>query len=145
MVKDNAVGVIVFRKLGDEIKYLILKAHKWGSFPKGHIDKGETKIEAALRELFEETGIKNESIKFISDDILFSQEYFFKDKNKGLIKKTNEFYFAETFSDEVKIDGKEISDYKWCTVKEATGISEYKNFSEAITEADKIVIKYLNK
>lgn len=143
MINDNAVGVIIFKKFGDEVKYLILKAHKWGTFPKGHIDAGETKRKAALRELYEETGIKEEDIKLISDEILLTQEYFFNDKKKGLIKKTNEFYIAEALNDKVVIDNDEISEYRWCRVKEAIEISEYKNFNETLIEADEIIKKIL--
>lgn len=149
MLKDNAVGVIIFKKFGNknenEIKYLILKAHKWGTFPKGHIDAGESKRTAALRELFEETGIKSDDIKLISEDILLTQQYNFKDNKKGLIQKTNEFYFAEVQNDKVTIDNDEISEYRWCTMNEALKLSEYKNFEEVIIKADEIVKKFLNK
>ncbi|HEX2787074.1 MAG TPA: NUDIX domain-containing protein [Ignavibacteria bacterium] len=149
MLKDNAVGVIIFKKFGDknesEIKYLLLKAHKWGTFPKGHIDAGEAKLDAALRELFEETGIKSDEIKLISEDILLTQQYHFKDNKKGLIQKTNEFYFAEVQNDKVTIDNDEISEYRWCTMNEALKLSEYKNFEEVIIKADEIVKKFLNK
>jgi len=43
----------------DAKKYLLVhgvKSHKWG-FPKGHMEKGETEEETALREFREETGI----------------------------------------------------------------------------------------
>jgi 8-oxo-dGTP pyrophosphatase MutT (NUDIX family) len=151
MIFDNAVGIIIFKKFTDangkidEIKYLILKAHKWGTFPKGHIDKGEAKLTAALRELYEETGISKENIKLISEDILLTQQYHFKDNKKGLIEKTNEFYFAEVFSEKINIDGKEISDYRWCTISEALELSEYKNFEEVIIKAGEVVKNYLNK
>ncbi len=36
--------------------------------PAGHIDKGEEPKEAALRELFEETGIKLEDLEFICEE-----------------------------------------------------------------------------
>ena len=32
------------------------------SLPKGHIDKGETAIDAAIREIYEETGIINPAL-----------------------------------------------------------------------------------
>ncbi len=57
----KGAGGVVFNKDG---KVLILK-HKninW-VFPKGHIDPGETKIDAAIREVEEESGIVAELVK----------------------------------------------------------------------------------
>jgi tRNA nucleotidyltransferase (CCA-adding enzyme) len=50
-------GIILYDS--DAKKYLLVhghKSHKWG-FPKGHMEKGETEEQTALRELEEETGI----------------------------------------------------------------------------------------
>ena len=57
----KGAGGVVFNEKG---KVLILK-HKninW-VFPKGHIDNGETKIEAAIREVEEEAGVLAELLK----------------------------------------------------------------------------------
>jgi 8-oxo-dGTP pyrophosphatase MutT (NUDIX family) len=51
-------GVIV---IDSETKNVLLvlgkKSHKWG-FPKGHMEQGEDEEQTALRELYEETGIR---------------------------------------------------------------------------------------
>lgn len=62
MVKERSCGIVVF----DEDKVLLIK-HNGGhiSFPKGHVEDGETSKETAIRETFEETGIE---AKIISDD-----------------------------------------------------------------------------
>ena len=62
MVKEKSCGIIVF----DNDKVLLIK-HNGGhiSFPKGHVEEGETAKETAIRETFEETGIE---AKIISDD-----------------------------------------------------------------------------
>lgn len=62
MVKEKSCGIIVF----DNDKVLLIK-HNGGhiSFPKGHVEDGETSKETAIRETFEETGIE---AKIISDD-----------------------------------------------------------------------------
>jgi len=59
MTKEKSCGALVYYKNGDKLQILILK-HKMGgqwSFPKGHIEKNETEIETALREVHEETGL----------------------------------------------------------------------------------------
>ena len=62
MNKEVSCGIIVF----DNDKVLLIK-HNGGhiSFPKGHVEEGETAKETAIRETFEETGIE---AKIISDD-----------------------------------------------------------------------------
>ena len=62
MIKAKSCGIIVF----DDDKVLLIK-HNGGhiSFPKGHVEEGETSKETAIRETFEETGIE---AKIISDD-----------------------------------------------------------------------------
>jgi len=49
-------GIIINDK--QEIAIVNQNHNSW-SLPKGHIDDGETKLEAAIREIYEETGIKN--------------------------------------------------------------------------------------
>ena len=54
----KSCGVIPFRGDGDQREFLILLQtnHCW-SFPKGHMEAGETETQTALRELLEETGL----------------------------------------------------------------------------------------
>lgn len=61
-------GTLAVRGRGAEAEVLIIGSKKnpgtW-TFPKGHIEKGETAAEAALRELREEAGIVAEIVKEI--------------------------------------------------------------------------------
>tara|TARA_B100001996_G_scaffold381221_1_gene370218 strand:- start:1861 stop:2292 length:432 start_codon:yes stop_codon:yes gene_type:complete len=47
IINDNKEAVVVNQN------------HNSWSLPKGHVDDGETILEAAIREIYEETGIKN--------------------------------------------------------------------------------------
>ena len=58
------VGLIIVNNYG---KVLICKrknSNQW-QFPQGGIDKGESPIEAAKREIFEEVGIKSSQIRVL--------------------------------------------------------------------------------
>jgi len=67
------------------MEYLLLqhdsKIHhaEYWNFPKGHIEKGESEVEGAVREIREETGIK--TLKFIPGFRL-AETYFYWRKNK---------------------------------------------------------------
>ncbi len=59
MIDEISAGIVIYRQLKTKREYLLLhypSGHY--DFPKGHIEKGESEKEAALRELKEETGIK---------------------------------------------------------------------------------------
>tara|TARA_B100000427_G_C14962944_1_gene357580 strand:- start:56 stop:493 length:438 start_codon:yes stop_codon:yes gene_type:complete len=53
---ECAGGIIINNK--QEVVIVNQNYDSW-SLPKGHIDDGETRLEAAIREIYEETGIKN--------------------------------------------------------------------------------------
>jgi len=65
MVRVEQAGGIAFRRDGDEIRIVLVKAKKDPSlwiFPKGHIEDGETAPDAALREMYEEAGVDGEIV-----------------------------------------------------------------------------------
>ena len=64
--KQVVAGFVVYRKTTDGIKFLLLyrRGNYW-NFPKGHFKPGERSIDAALRELEEETGIKKSELRML--------------------------------------------------------------------------------
>lgn len=50
-----SAGVVVVRPDGDEWLFLLLRAFRYWDFPKGMQEQGETPLQAALREVKEET------------------------------------------------------------------------------------------
>lgn len=59
-IYEKSCGGIIYRVRGNMIEYLTLYQHRSGtwSVPKGHIAAGETEHETALREIYEETGLR---------------------------------------------------------------------------------------
>ena len=56
-VKTLSAGFVVARRFGDEWRYLLLRCYKLWDFPKGVAEAGETPLQAALREVAEETSL----------------------------------------------------------------------------------------
>lgn len=78
----SAAGGLVFNET--EQALLIYRRGHW-DLPKGKIDRGESKQEAAIREVEEETGIKN--IQLL--DAICKTRHFYRNKKGGrCIKKT---------------------------------------------------------
>ena len=115
MKKEKSSGVIVFRRDKD-IKYLLLQSRKWQTwgFPKGHVEQSETEEQAALRELEEETGLKDRLL------LGFVERYSYIFEFNGMqIEKQVIFFLTEAFQNEVRLSEKEHSAYKWLNYEEA--------------------------
>ena len=93
---ERSAGFVIFLKTpAGSHEYLLLDYGRHWDFPKGHVEKGEDDLTAALRELKEETGIADAQVV-----PGFRQEigYFFRDRKKGLINKKVIFFLAQTQS-----------------------------------------------
>lgn len=118
----SAGGVVIKREDGKEKVLLCLQQKLSGKrtycLPKGHVEKGETKEEAAIREVFEETGIRISNPRFI-DKI----DYFFVQEGER-IKKTVYFYLMDYQSGSFT-PNKETIDIGWFEKDEALSLTPY--------------------
>ena len=64
MIKEISCGILVVRNNDEKREILLIRSKKGGhwSYPKGHMEPGETQIETARREVWEETGLKVEPL-----------------------------------------------------------------------------------
>ena len=57
----KSCGFVAYKRIENINHYLIIKSLNGDvGFPKGHMEPGETKEQTAIREIFEETGIRTE-------------------------------------------------------------------------------------
>ncbi|MCQ2447662.1 MAG: NUDIX domain-containing protein [Oscillibacter sp.] len=99
-------GAVLFQKEADGIKYLIIETSGGHiSFPKGHMEEGETDPHAvAEREIREETGITGE--RFIDG---FAEEYHYTSNHGN--PKTVTYYLAELSQTNVTLQAEELKNY----------------------------------
>lgn len=113
MKKIKACGVLVVK--GDPIEQFLLMEHADRlDLPKGHIDKGETEVQCALRELEEETSITSADID-LDSDFRFTHEYSVWPKKHGHqeCKKTLVVYLGRLLND-VQVVPTEHPGFRWC-------------------------------
>ncbi|MHA1695730.1 MAG: bis(5'-nucleosyl)-tetraphosphatase [Candidatus Helarchaeota archaeon] len=136
MREIKSAGMIIFRRdINDKklIWYLLLQdSHNHWGFPKGIIEKGETIIETASREVKEEAGL--DDIKVINHFLETIEYYYYS--NKGKIHKTVTFFLGETKSEEIKISYEHIG-FKWVNYIEALNLLSFENARLILKKAHK--------
>jgi 8-oxo-dGTP pyrophosphatase MutT (NUDIX family) len=128
----ESFGVIPLKKI-DGVWYVFLILHKeghhWG-FPKGRKNPKEPALEAAKRELFEETGLQ--ITKLLNLDPLV-ENYSFRRLKK--LQRKRVLYFIAEVEGEIRLQPEEIREGKWLTLeaaKEALSFAEAKSLCDAV-------------
>ncbi len=96
-----------------------MKGRKIWTFPKGHIEPGETPRQAALREVLEETGYKASILK-----PMLKVRYAFTLKGK-YVKKVVQWYLMKKLGRIGKHDPSEILAINWVSISKAKEMVEY--------------------
>jgi len=123
--RDRSAGMIVFHRGEAGCRYLLVlsrltKRPLW-EFPKGGVDPGETLLDAARRELQEETGLGADAVRLVPG-FQEREEYRFtvgKGEDRTLIRKEVTYFLAEALHQEVTVSVKEIREHAWLELPEA--------------------------
>ncbi len=133
-VHEKSCGIIVFRYMKGKRLYLLLQ-HPFGHWglAKGHVEKGETEIQTAFREVQEETGLSDIELydgykEQISFDFYVEQKHVFMDVV---------FFLGETKTKKITISTREHQNFVWLPYKEAYEKTTFLNAKELIEKAEK--------
>jgi bis(5'-nucleosidyl)-tetraphosphatase len=139
--RHRSAGIIVFRREGDECLFLLIlsrltKRPLW-EFPKGGVDEGETVLQAAMRELFEETGIAESEVTLIPE-FQRTEDYRFtsgRSDSRSLIHKQVTYFLGRTDKSDVTLSAKESSEFAWLNFADATKRLRYKERRKLLLDA----------
>lgn len=126
MKQPRSCGFLVVT--GNPVKSFLLMEHKnrW-DLPKGHVDPGETDMEAALRELEEETGFEEDDL-IIDPDFCYEQRYMVSGRRYGNgntdIEKTLRIFLATMEQPHTPIVTEHIG-YRWFPWEPPHSIQEW--------------------
>jgi 8-oxo-dGTP pyrophosphatase MutT (NUDIX family) len=111
-----SAGVVVVRRVGDDWRFLLLRAFNHWDFPKGMVEAGEQPIEAAVREVREESLI---------DDLDFAWGEDSTQTGPYSGGKVARYYLASTRLTDItlpfnaEIGRAEHSEYRWVSYDQA--------------------------
>lgn len=129
MLHEKSCGAIVYRKYHGNTEILLIKHVNSGhwSFPKGHVEEGETEFETAVREIKEETDIDVIIDPSFRETVTYSPK---KDTLKVVVyflaKARNVFFHPQE---------NEIAEIRWVDISYATNILSYENDKTIVSKA----------
>ncbi len=132
---EHSCGAVVFRRINEEYRFLLIKnrrSNHWG-FPKGHMEKGETREQTAVREVLEETGIHIDIIDGFCRDSRY--------RIGSRIEKRVEVFLASTKDTQTVIQKEEIEDYIWLRYPEALNMLKFENDKDILMSVKEFMLE----
>ena len=114
---EKKIGVVVTPIIVNEKRQVLyVKNVKWkGWVPAGgHVEHGETLIDALKRETKEELGVEIKSIKFLNFGEMINPKEFYEPRHFIYIH-----FLCKIKSGKIKLDRKELFGYEWINPKKA--------------------------
>ncbi len=106
-VPIDAGGGLVFNEAGEIL--MIFRRGKW-DLPKGKLDPGESLEECALREVCEETGLKN----LVSENKIIDTFHVYSQHDELMLKRTSWYKMQATVHDKLRPQKEEqIMEARW--------------------------------
>ncbi len=129
MLHEKSCGAIVYRKYHGNTEILLIKHINSGhwSFPKGHVESGETEIETAIREIKEETDIDVIIDPTFRETVSYSPR---KDTIKVVV-----YFLAKAKNVDFHRQEDEIAEIRWVDISYATNILSYENDRNIVSKA----------
>ena len=133
MSYEKSCGAIVFRKYHGNTELLLIKHSAGGhwSFPKGHVEAGETEQQTALREVMEETHIE------VDLDPTFRQVVTYSPKRD--VKKDVIYFLGRAKNFDYIPQEEEIAQIKWVEINLAHSFLTYDNDKQLVNKAKPVI------
>ncbi len=126
---EKSCGAVVFRKSHGNVEILLIKHLNGGywSFPKGHVEAGETEEETAIREVKEETNIDIIIDNTFREVVTYSPK---KDTTKDVV-----YFIARAKNFDHIPQPTEIAQVKWVEINLAHSVLTYDNDKQLVNKA----------
>jgi 8-oxo-dGTP pyrophosphatase MutT (NUDIX family) len=118
---EQALVIVPTRRAADGSRVLGL--------PKGHLDPGETELQAAMREVREETGVEVELVRELGE-----VRYWYSRGGRA-VPKTVVFYLFRYLGGDPADHDEEVEDARWIALDEAQQTLTYEGEREMVGRA----------
>ena len=136
---EYSCGAVVFTRVDGVPHYVLIRAKDQPvgchGFPKGHMEPGETEQETALREIYEEVGLRVRLLpgfRSVTEYRLPSPP----DTSKQVV-----FFLAEYENQQVRIQESELAGFTLAPFAQALELTEFADSKQILTDAHAFLTK----
>ncbi|QQG49231.1 MAG: NUDIX domain-containing protein [archaeon] len=134
-MEEHSAGAVVYTERPEGRRYLLLENGGRWDFPKGNMEKGESELQTVLREVGEETGLKEIELVPGFRKVI---EYYYRRDGKNVHKKVT-YMLGRTQDDNVKISF-EHHGFGWYHYPQALDRASYDNSKSILAGAEKFLV-----
>jgi len=127
---QKSAGGVTYREVDGQMMVVLIatKEGRAWSLPKGQVEENEDPLEAALREVREETGLSSECVADLGHI-----EYWYRDSDsKILFRKFVHFFLLRYTGGDVSKHGWEVDEARWFSIDDAVDSISYDDEREVL-------------
>ena len=136
---EYSCGAVVFTRIGGEPHYVLVRAKNQPEgchgFPKGHMEPGETEEQTALREIYEEVGLR---VRLLPGFRAVTEYQLPAPPNT---RKRVVFFLAEYEGQETTVQESELAAITIAPWPQALELTEFADSKRSLTEAHEFLSK----
>ncbi len=133
-VLEKSCGAVLYKLIGGEPYYALVRGGAFG-FPKGHVEKGESEMQTAMREVREETGV------IAAFDAAFRREVIYRSPRFRTGKKRVVFFLAECPEDQTPAPHHETKELLLIPYEEAMSALKLDTLKRVLSDANEKITK----
>lgn len=135
--EERSSGGVVLRRIQGQLHALLIKDPygNWG-LPKGHLEGSEGPPEAGLREVAEETGLRDLKL----GPKLRTIDWYFRLRGRLIHKHCSFFLMVSESGDPVPEEAEGITECIWVPLLQAIDAVDYENAREVVRDAARLAL-----
>ena len=137
--RELSAGGIVYRRGKDVVEVALIRAGKRWGLPKGHVERGETVQETALREVAEETGLCGEIVAKLGEITYRFTNRWSAGKPVRVFKRVH-FYLIRWSSGDVQGHDYEVDEARWFPIETALATVSYATEKKMMRRAQHVIV-----
>ena len=139
VIHEHSAGGVVLVPVGRQtfVALIAVQDHRVLALPKGHLEDGEQSVETAVREVWEETGMRTRPLTELGE----ISYWFYSRRQRARIAKRVEFFLLEYRSGSPAKHNEEVNGVRLVPLHQAASTVSYPGEREVLQRAETYLLR----